>query len=129
MLALTAYLWQSTKRLLRPLVRRCWTCPICGYYGPFYGINASYSIREHAGCPSCNHLERHRLQWLVLGRITPNLPLDQMSVLHFAPERFFSDYLRPRVVRYETADLERVGVDHRVDLRSLPFADSSYDFV
>jgi ubiquinone/menaquinone biosynthesis C-methylase UbiE len=50
-------------------------------------------------------------------------------MLHVAPEPFLTGYFADRVRRYETADLEQPGVDHHVDLRSLPFANESYDLV
>jgi ubiquinone/menaquinone biosynthesis C-methylase UbiE len=50
-------------------------------------------------------------------------------MLHFAPEPFFRHLFSLRFGRYETADFAMKGVDHTVDLRQLPFADATYDFV
>lgn len=52
-----------------------------------------------------------------------------MKMLHFAPEPFFSKYFREHFGIYETADLYMAGVDHKVDLTSLPLASQSVDFV
>jgi SAM-dependent methyltransferase len=64
-----------------------------------------------------------------MAELLPQLPTDKMTMLHFAPERFFTRLFRPIFARYETADIERSDVDHQVDLQRLPFADGSYDFV
>jgi SAM-dependent methyltransferase len=50
-------------------------------------------------------------------------------MLHFAPEPFLSPLLMARFREYETADLEMKGVNHKVDIRKLPFADKTYDFI
>jgi SAM-dependent methyltransferase len=50
-------------------------------------------------------------------------------MLHFAPEPFFREFFTRRFGQYETADLKRKGVDHKVDLQQLPFGDKTYDFV
>ncbi|MGH9507921.1 MAG: class I SAM-dependent methyltransferase, partial [Terriglobales bacterium] len=50
-------------------------------------------------------------------------------MLHVAPEPFLRTLLAPSFARYETADIEMRGVDHRADLRRLPFPNASYDFV
>ena len=50
-------------------------------------------------------------------------------MLHVAPEKFFRPMFSRRFCRYETADLFAKGVDHKVDIRNLPFEDATYDFV
>ena len=104
-------------------------CPICGYTGPFRDINPPSGRREHAQCPKCGSLERHRLQFLVARLILDNLNTPQMKMLHFAPEAFLRDFFSEKFGTYETADLNKAGVDHKVDLINLPFSDSTYDFV
>ncbi len=52
-----------------------------------------------------------------------------MKMLHFAPEKMFSEFFSAQFGDYETADLSMEGVDYKVDLQCMPFADSSYDFV
>lgn len=52
-----------------------------------------------------------------------------MRMLHFAPEPFFSAQFRTAFGRYETADIAMPGVDHHVDLQSLPFESASFDIV
>lgn len=104
-------------------------CPVCGYMGRFHPVAPLSGVRKYAQCPQCNALERHRLQFLVMESLLKTLPCSTMSMLHIAPEPFFSDFFRPRFASYATADLSMAGVDHQVDLTSLPFADASYDLV
>jgi len=104
-------------------------CPVCNYHGPFITLSPASGRREHAQCPSCRALERHRLQYLVLEKVLSNMQCSSMSMLHVAPEPFFENYFRRQFGEYETADLNMKGVDHKVDLTALPFAAESYDFV
>lgn len=110
-------------------------CPVCGYEGPFLQVHPSTGPRPHAECPQCGAKERHRLQRLVLDELAAREELAArggfaaLRVLHVAPEPCFRAWFRGRVAAYETADLDRKDVDHRVDLTALPFADASYDLV
>jgi SAM-dependent methyltransferase len=72
-------------------------------------------------------MERHRLQYLVMKALHDRKDFSRMSLLHFAPEPFFRDTFRRWFGRYTTADVDRVDVDHRVDLRALPFDDGTFD--
>lgn len=105
------------------------TCPICDYSGPFEDAHDPSGLRKHAKCPCCGALERHRVQFLTLQTVLAQRVPQNMRLLHFAPEPFFSDLFRKTFGRYETADLCMDGVDHKVDLLRLPFADASYDIV
>jgi SAM-dependent methyltransferase len=104
-------------------------CPICAYHGPFEDFNPPTGLRKYAKCPQCGSLERHRLQYLVVRSVLAGLPTSQMTMLHFAPEAFLQAFFSKQFLKYETADLYMVDVDHKVDLQSLPFADATYDFV
>jgi SAM-dependent methyltransferase len=114
---------------LQNLRKERFECPICGYRGPFEDVHPSPGLRKHAKCPSCGSLERHRLQYLVIQKVLQERNASQMKMLHVAPEPFFREFFSQRFAKYETADLERKNVDYNVDLQSLPFADSTYDFV
>jgi SAM-dependent methyltransferase len=109
--------------------KKKFVCPICDYVGPFADFHSFAGVRKHAVCPNCDSLERHRLQYLVVKDALKGMNVDEMTMLHFAPEK----YLRPLFSRifgkYETADLYMEGVDHKVDILGLPFKDGSYDFV
>lgn len=104
-------------------------CPICSYSGVFLQVGASSGIRMNAQCPECGSLERHRLQYLTFQEIKQNFDLKTLSMIHFAPESFFSERFRAAFGSYTTADLDMKGVDFNVDLCDLPFPDSSFDVV
>lgn len=101
-------------------------CPCCGYHGQFLDISPATGRRFSAKCPSCDALERHRLQALVLDLL--GLTGD-LKILHFAPERFFRKRLSAISRTYSTADIDRPDVDHVVDVQALPFEDGSFDVV
>lgn len=105
------------------------TCPVCHYTGAFKDIHPPTGTRKHAQCPQCNALERHRIQYLTIDRLLADKDTAKLSMIHFAPEAFLSNYFSSKFGNYETADLYMAGVDHQVDLQQLPFADASYDFV
>lgn len=117
-------------RLYRTMHRReeWFECPICVYIGPFATANSFAGSRKYAICPRCNGLERHRLQYLVMSEALSGLT-GNLKMLHFAPENFFRQMFSGRFAEYETADLFIEGVDHKVDIRALPFDDATYDFV
>lgn len=104
-------------------------CPICDYCGPFRAISPSTGKRLHARCARCGALERHRLQHLVLAEVISKLDPGRMRMLHFAPEEFFRDRFKSTFGHYQTADLSMHGVDHHVDIQSMPFESGSYDIV
>ncbi len=114
---------------LTNIIKEKFTCPICGYNGPFRDKVLDTGVRKHARCPNCGALERHRLRFLVVQTIFEEEHLAKLSMLHFAPEPFFQGYFKKRVERYVTADLDMVGVDCNVDIQNLPFSNGSYDFV
>jgi SAM-dependent methyltransferase len=104
-------------------------CPVCGYIGPFMDLSGFAGVRKHAVCPQCRALERHRLQFVAVMEILEKLNVSKLKMLHFAPESFFRRIFSARFGKYETADLTMKNVDHKVDLQSLPFDDSTYDFI
>lgn len=104
-------------------------CPICGYKGPFANLSFPASYREHALCPKCGALERHRLQHLAVEEVLKDREPRTMAMLHFAPEKFFIPIFSRRFGKYETADRLMKMVNHRVDISSLPFKDETYDFI
>jgi SAM-dependent methyltransferase len=104
-------------------------CPICGYEGPFASLSNWGGFRKHAICPRCDGYERHRLQYLVMRDVLSVFSGRETTMLHFAPEKFFTQMFSRRFTRYETADLFMEGVDHKVDIPDLPFEDGTYDFI
>jgi SAM-dependent methyltransferase len=69
------------------------------------------------------------LQYLAVQNVLENLRTQEMRMLHFAPEECFRAIFSRRFPKYETADLFMDGVDHKVDIRNLPFEDESYDII
>jgi SAM-dependent methyltransferase len=109
----------------RPRNARRAQCPICGYAGRFWSFGNP--PRRGAICPDCGAKERDRLLalWLA-GRDVD--PLAGRRILHVAPEPCFRRQTG-RAAVYETADLMTPGVDHRIDLAAIPFADGAWDVV
>lgn len=118
----------KTFKLQNPTKKK-FECPICLYKGPFMDLNPPAGLRKHAMCPKCNALERHRIQSLVLMNVLKNVNASKMKMLHFAPEEFFKPIFNNQFGKYETADMNMNGFDHKIDLQKLPFDDESYDFV
>jgi len=124
-------------------------CPVCCTAGvtfnplpDFYRQNATLHGYAHFGkgemtaldtysCSKCNSSDRERLYayWLA-AEINAKAFSSKAKAIHFAPEKCFSDYIRrsKAFADYQTADLMMEDVDHKVDLMSLPFPDSSFDF-
>jgi SAM-dependent methyltransferase len=109
--------------------KKQFVCPICDYKGPFADFHAFGGFRKHAVCPSCGALERHRIQFLAVASVLRHMNALEMKMLHFAPEKSLQALFSRRFGKYETADLFMKGVDHKVDIRALPFADQAYDLV
>jgi Methyltransferase domain len=109
--------------------RERFACPICGYVGVFLNVTRDTGERQHALCPRCRHLERHRLQWLVVNKLQQKLDFAKLRVLHMAPERFISTRLRSSCASYVSADLYKTDADRREDLTNLSFDDGSFDLV
>jgi ubiquinone/menaquinone biosynthesis C-methylase UbiE len=64
-----------------------------------------------------------------MNTVLKGMNANRIKMLHFAPEKFFRDLFARQFVQYETADLNMEGVDHNVDLQTLPFGDATYDVV
>ena len=111
------------------LAKTKYRCPCCSYFGPFRDLNDANGLRRHAQCPRCGSKERHRLQYLILRELAARDGVRRDRVLHCAPEPFIARELKKQYRHYESADLYAAGVDHKVDLRDLPFEDTQYDLV
>ncbi len=114
---------------VRNLQKETFECPICGYSGPFMDFASSSGLRKHAKCPDCKALERHRIQFVAVNEVLRERNPASLKMLHFAPETCLRNFFSQRFGHYESADLRRKDVDHKVDLQHLPFADKTYDFV
>jgi len=104
-------------------------CPVCEReyrrFLPFGDVER----REHALCPGCHSLERHRLLWRYLRERT-ELFTRPHRLLHFAPERCLERrFTRTPSVDYVTADLEPGRAMKRLDITRLALPDASFDAV
>lgn len=102
------------------------TCPICLQTVTF--VAAGEPPRPSAGCPYCASLERHRLLYLYFRQKTA-LFRDQLSVLHFSPEKGLGGVLAAqRNLNYKTAWYEpERAADYHLDLTNLALPDNSWD--
>jgi len=83
--------------------------------------------RRNARCPICRCLDRERLVYLTLRRMT-GIFQEAARVLHVAPERQLSGILKSqRTVDYLTADLRSAKVMVRMDVATIPFPDEHFD--
>ena len=89
----------------------------------------STGIRKHAKCPKCGAFERHRLQKLVLAKLSKRYEFSKMNILHFAPETHIRQYFQENFESYHSADLFMNNVDFKEDLRRLKFDKAKYNFV
>ena len=104
-------------------------CPICRYYGPFKDLKNATGDRLHANCPRCGSMERHRLQKLVLDKLSTAQNFSNMKLLHFAPEPYFVKYFQQKAGLYVSIDLNMQATTLNADILKLPFKDSIFDFV
>jgi SAM-dependent methyltransferase len=110
--------------------RHHYTCPICGYVGPFASDIALTGRRPNAQCPKCWCSERHRTQALVMNKLAERYDFSSLSMLHIAPESFLRDRFRKEFGRYVTANLTtEFGDDIAVDLTDTDLPDESFDVV
>ncbi|RWE94689.1 class I SAM-dependent methyltransferase [Mesorhizobium sp.] len=101
------------------------TCPICKFRGYFKAYGSP--PRLDARCPVCGSLERHRLLYLA---IQSEFPLKHDGrLLHFAPERATTRFVRPAVAEYVTADISGHNVDHSINIEQIDLQDSSFDTI
>lgn len=103
-------------------------CPICDRSAVRF-LPFGLGRRRNALCPNCGSLERHRMLWLYLARST-NLLRAPAKVLHTAANPCLEGRLRALPnLRYRSLDLYDPAADIKADIRDLPFADDSFDFL
>lgn len=101
------------------------TCPVCerSYrkFARFHG--------ENDQCPGCGSLMRHRALLLYL-RDVEQMAESGREVLHVGPGPALRAWLSSLPeLRYLSVDLNPDVADLQADIRSLPFEESSFDFV
>lgn len=111
--------------------RRHYTCPFCGYMGPFASDIALTGRRPNAQCPQCWCSERHRTQAQVMDRLARRYDFSTLSILHLSPEKFLAHRFKKEFGTYTSANYEpRPGIDMQIDLTSCDeIPDDSYDVV
>ncbi len=119
------------------MVHNSSVCPICGWEGDnFLPCNSksqdhSRQLTFDCRCPVCNSHHRHRSYKLILRKF--DLPKNNSSILHVAPESFLVDYFERQASEYIKIDKYTEKYDRfevtKMDLTALNFAESSFDFI
>ena len=103
-------------------------CPICERSAIRF-LPFGLGRRRNALCPNCGSLERHRMLWLYLAR-NSNLLRAPAKVLHTAANPCLEGRLRALPnLQYRSLDLYDPAADIKADIRDMPFADASFDFL
>jgi len=108
------------------------TCPVCGYEGPFRdkkNARKKYGNRLSTKCPKCSSMERQRFQSLLLDQALDGLDRKTLSILHFSPEPSLEPLYRKQFGAYLSADLFLPKVDRRIDVQDIPFEDNHFDVI
>jgi SAM-dependent methyltransferase len=74
-------------------------------------------------------MERHRLQKIVLDKLSASYDFSKMKLLHFAPETYFRQYFQEQAEDYVSTDLHMDKVTINADILRLPFKDSVFNLV
>jgi SAM-dependent methyltransferase len=113
--------WRLLRRRTRG--RGLLHCNLCGWQGGFLQRGPDPAQRH---CPRCKSANRHRLILWYLEHASLLRPATQ--VLHVAPEAALAARLQ-QGRHYESCDLIRADVDHRLDLQSAIVAADRYDLI
>jgi predicted SAM-dependent methyltransferase len=118
---------------------RRYRCPLCSSdlrtflpFGARAPVFASLQVvgggyRRNARCPICQCLDRERLVYLTLLRVTDAFE-KHTRVLHVAPELQLSEILKKQgTVDYVTADLHSTQVMVKMDISTIQFPDEVFD--
>jgi SAM-dependent methyltransferase len=102
-------------------------CSCCG--GRFRALQ-TFRGREHARCPRCGSLERHRMMCLYLSRAR-GLLSDSTQLLHFAPEPAVEGFLRRCVpsLGYTSADAQPGRAMTTMDITAMASGEARFDLV
>ncbi len=109
-----------------PSDRQDYTCPLCGYEGPFKPRFGTVAIRLDAACAQCGALERHRHIGLWF---RDNAHRTWGDILHFAPERQMRKLLQGLGSSYTTAELLEGVADLALNIEAIELPDASYDTI
>jgi SAM-dependent methyltransferase len=101
-------------------------CPICG--GHFEGFLPCGDPPRSGRCPACLSVERDRLIYLRLQKVTDVFERRQ-TILHIAPEVSLHSKLSQVGHRYHTVDLQSPLARERVDVTALPYPEMMFDAI
>ncbi|MEM9446296.1 MAG: methyltransferase domain-containing protein [Verrucomicrobiota bacterium] len=125
---------RKIKSKLRPLKRLYYIgnrrrCPLCkSGLREFHGFGII--PRKDAKCPVCETLERHRLFWLYIERLTDFHANPPLKALHIVPETILEEKFRSLIGGgYYTADLSMPDVDLKMDIMNIKLPDNSFNFI
>lgn len=109
---------------------RFYTCNICGWQGTHFVDDAWH---KNSRCPNCWSSVRHRLLLASLEysyELNLKISLRGKKVLHFAPEKFLSEYFKNIALKYVTADYLRRDCDLILDMCDMNnVANNAYDVI
>ncbi len=131
---------EPTQSVTVPSARTCILCreAIPGfkpYSGPgptpvTLALEVIGSDKENFWCPNCECHDRERHLVLYFNALDLWSRCQDATVLHFAPEVKFGDYIRERADRYIAADLVPTRPDMvTADITSMDFQSESFDIV
>lgn len=106
-------------------MRKTFFCPICEKNSSFLREGA----REHARCPNCQSLERHRFAWIFLQEKTDFFQ-NKKRLLHIAPEPALAEkFSEQSHINYLSCDLCKEKAMLQVDITDMQFEDESFDVI
>lgn len=104
-------------------------CPVCGFHARKF-LPFGAPPRLDAKCPGCGSLERHRLFWAYVEKVSGLMINPPCRALHIAPEPILEQRLRPLIGKgYITADLMEARVDVKMDITDIQFPEQHFDFI
>ena len=104
-------------------------CPICNESFKKFGACGNPK-RKDAFCYCCGSLERHRLVWLYLKRMTDFFDERSKLMLHVAPEACFENLFKTHLGKsYVSADMQNPRAIVKMDVTDINFANETFDVI
>jgi len=104
-------------------------CPICNKSFRKFG-DCGNPKRKDALCYHCGSLERHRLVWLYLKRMTALFDEPSKSMLHVAPEPCFENLFKKHLGQgYISTDIQNPRAIVKMDVTDINFPDETFDVI
>lgn len=111
----------------REIFQQIHWCNICGtesFFHPYGQV-----LRNHAQCPNCESLERHRFEYKHLQE-AGHLKCSKLRVLHLAPENCFIKLFRKAWGKeYITADLSDPRCQLKMDVTAIESNEKAFDLI